>query len=175
MTKKDVDDIYNNATATSMLCMPYIIGGRLQIERYLKAQKLMEFDHIGAAYRCLHEISALFEDLDMIRRYLEAFDTPLWDGKLKIKELRDAIRHDTRKELNSDNNEKRRQKRAASLQTKSEFLFSILFHENGVTVGDHRVSLNDVYHYLNSAERIVTAKSLGVNIVYSNSETEIKK
>src|SRR5690606_3186135 len=159
MAMASSDDIYKNATATSMLCMPYIVGVRLQIERYLNAQSRLKLDPINAGYLCLHEISSLFESLDMLRRYLKSMDLSLWDEKLKIQLIRDSIRHDTRYEVDSKNNNKRRAKRQSSIGTNPELIFNILFHDDGVTVGGTRIYFKEIYHYVNSAERVVTAAS----------------
>ncbi len=175
MNKKSADDIYNNAAASSMLCMPHIIGARLQIERYLSVQPKLRFDPIGAGYICLHEVSALLESLDILRRYLKSLNLELWDEKLKIKDSRNAIRHDTREEIDNQNNLKQRLKRAQNLNTSPEFIFNILFHGDGFTVGGHRLYLPDIYHYINSAERVVNAAALGIKITFKDDEAEGEK
>ena len=166
----DSDILFRSGSAVYAMSMPYIIGARLQIERYSDAYRLIKSDSVTGVYRCIHEISNLYEDLDMLRRYTRGLGIDLWDEKIQIENIRNAIRHDARKEINSKNNQKLTKARASSLGLNEGLMFALEFKENSIKMGDQEIAQKEVAHYVNVAEKLLTARSLGIEEVYKTDE-----
>lgn len=174
MTQAEPDNIFKSGPAVHALCSPYIIGARLQIERYMEAESQLKHAGVNAAYRCIHEVSSLYEDLDMIRRYTRGLGIDLWDDKLCIADVRNAIRHDIREEVASKNNRKQTSRRAEKLKLKPGLQFELGFSSDGISVGEQNVKLKEISHYVDVAEKLLWARSFGLRETYED-ESEKKK
>lgn len=137
----------------SVLALPYLLGAKTQVKRYLFATLTLRKNSVFGVYECLHEISTLFEDLCTVAKYIEKSG-----NKNKLHQLwfdvRNHIRHDFREELDNENNQ-RKNERAIKLKLNPRFQVDIEFSGDSVTVGNIIIEIKQVSGYLNWADNII--------------------
>ncbi|HEY1644797.1 MAG TPA: hypothetical protein VGF75_00240 [Candidatus Saccharimonadales bacterium] len=134
------------------LAKPYLIGARLQIRRYVEAQSLCKESSTLGVYLCMHEVSNLFEDLDMLAKYLERMVYEHPDHQLWF-DCRRHIRHDLREQL--DRVEERKTDRAKRLKIHKNLQMDIGFEADGLKVGQTPVKMYRVEAYLDWADGVI--------------------
>jgi len=136
----------------ALLVKPFVIGAKLQIKRYEQARVLCEEDAILGTNLCMHEVSALFEDLATIAYYLKVIDLSHPNHDLWI-DVRHHLRHDLREELDKD--EAKKSGRAKRLKINQNLQMDLGFKEDSIKVGDTVIKLTEVTSYLDWASREV--------------------
>lgn len=142
-------------------CKPYIIGARVQLERYLEAQRVMKAYKLAIGTnmdRCIYELSSLLEHLDSIEAYLRGMDMKLPNGET-IRQFRNHLRHDVRGEIDHSKG-----KRAKSIGLNDKLLVEISFTDDGVRMGSTVLTARQINDFINTAEIIAWALLLGGEI-----------
>lgn len=135
------------------LALPYLLGAEDQVERYKEAIPILGKHTIKGIYKCLHEISTLFEDLSTVAKYMEKcgykYDThQLWF------DIRNHIRHDIREEFNLEDNKKKND-RALRLGLDHKLQMDISFDIDYIIVGETKIEIKKVIEYLEWSKKIV--------------------
>lgn len=147
-----------NPSAFYAFVKPYITGSRIQLERYLEAQRLLKTHQLAIGNymdTCIYELSSLLEHLDTIETYLRGINIELAVGKI-IRDFRTHLRHDARGELDN-----RSENRAERLGMNDKLQVSIEFLDSGVKMGSIELTALQINNYINTAEIIAWAWFLG--------------
>lgn len=150
-----------NPSAFFAFVKPYVSGSRVQLERYLEAQRLLKTHQLAIGNymdKCIYELSSLLEHLDTIETYLRGIGIELPTGKT-IRDFRTHLRHDARGEL-----DKRSDNRAERLGMNKKLQVSIEFMDSGVKMGSTELTALQINNYINTAEIIAWARFLGGSI-----------
>jgi hypothetical protein len=161
MADKKDDFIATNPSALFALAKPYVAGAKVQLERYLEAQRIMKTNKTilgGGMDRCMFELSALLEHLDSIEAQLRNRDINLPDGET-IRQFRNHLRHDVRGEVDHSKGG-----RGQSIGLNDKLLVDITFSDSGITMGSTELTAQQIDAYINTAETIMWAMLLGVKV-----------
>lgn len=160
-TKKKDDYIATNPQAMFAVVKPYIAGAKVQLERYLEAQRIMKTHNLvlgGGIDRCMYELSALLEHLDSIEVQLKNRGMTLPTGET-IRQFRNHLRHDSRGEKDHSNG-----KRGQAIGLNDKLLVHIEFADSGVKMGSTELTAQQIDTYITTAETIMWALALGGKI-----------
>jgi hypothetical protein len=138
----------------SSLALPYLLGAKAQVERYMAAAISLEKKTTLGTLACLHEASTLFEDLNTIAKYVEMCGYKNDLNSLWL-DIRNHIRHDVREEYD-DESDTRKNKRAERLGLHPNLQTSIGFDLNGIKVGEILIEIDQINEYITWAENIIT-------------------
>lgn len=161
MAKKKDDYIATNPQAMFAVVKPYIAGAKVQLERYVEAQRIMKTHNTvlgGGLDRCMYELSALLEHLDSIEVQLRNRGITLPTGEI-IRQFRNHLRHDARGEDDRSNG-----KRGKAIGLNDKLLVHISFSDSGVKMGTTELTAQQIDTYITSAETIMWALALGGKI-----------
>lgn len=146
---------------------PYIAGAKVQLERYLEAQRIVKTYKMilgGGIDKCMYELSALLEHLDSIEVQLNNRGVQLSTGKV-IRQFRNHLRHDARGDV-----DRSRGTRGQAIGINEKLLVSIGFTNSGVRMGSVELTAQQIDMYITSAETIMWAMILGGKITVINGE-----
>lgn len=161
MAEKKDDFIATNPQAMFAVVKPYIAGAKVQLERYVEAQRIMKTHNTvlgGGLDRCMYELSALLEHLDSIEVQLRNRGITLPTGEI-IRQFRNHLRHDARGEDDRSNG-----KRGKAIGLNDKLLVHISFSDSGVKMGTTELTAQQIDTYITSAETIMWALALGGKI-----------
>lgn len=159
--KKKDDYIATNPQAMFAVVKPYIAGAKVQLERYLEAQRIMKTHKLvlgGGIDRCMYELSALLEHLDCIETQLRNRGINLPTGK-NIRQFRNHLRHDAGGDPDWSNG-----KRGKSIGLNDRLLVHIEFADSGVKMGSTELTAQQIDTYITTAETIMWTLTLGGKI-----------
>jgi len=137
----------------SALALPYLIGARHQITRYLEVASTLENNSVAGTQGCMHEVSTLFEDLNTVCKYMKKCGKENELHKLWL-DVRNHIRHDIREELDNESREEKI-KRAKRLKLHPKLQMSMGFTVDHITVGGTIIKIKQITNYLDWADNIV--------------------
>ena len=149
MAEKKNDFMSTNPLAMFIVVKPYIAGAKVQLERYLEAQRIVKTHKIvlgGGLDRCTYELSALLEHLDSIEAQLRNRGVTLPTGET-IRQFRNHIRHDARGE-----DDRSKGKRGESIGLKDNLLVEISFSDSGIRMGSTELTAQQIDNYITTAE-----------------------
>lgn len=172
MAKKKDSYMTSSPGALFAVVRPYIAGAKVQLERYLEAQRIMKTHQTilsGGMDKCMYELSALLEHLDSIESQLRNRGITLATGET-IRQFRNHLRHDARGEDDRSNG-----KRAEAIGLNEQLLVQISFSDNGVTMGSTELTAKQVDTYISSAETIMWALLLGGKIEVNGDAIDISQ
>jgi hypothetical protein len=155
------DFIATNPTAMFAVAKPYIAGAKVQLERYLEAQRIMTTHKTvlgGGIDKCMYELSALLEHLDTIETHLRSRGISLTTGEV-IRQFRNHLRHD-----GSGEQDYSKGKRGQSIGLNENLLVEIVFSDSGVTMGSTELTAQRIDTYITTAETIMWAMAFGGKI-----------
>ncbi|MFZ2125310.1 MAG: hypothetical protein WA087_00920 [Candidatus Saccharimonadales bacterium] len=158
MTKKKDDYMATNSQVMLATTKPYIAGAKIQLERYLEAQRIMKTHKMvlgGGIDKCTYELSALLEHLDSIEVQLRNRGITLPTGEI-IRQFRNHLRHDGRGEKDRSNG-----KRGQAIGLNDKLLVHIGFTDSGVKMGSVVLTAQQIDTYITTAETIMWALVLG--------------
>jgi len=159
-----------NKHLSAAMVKPFISGSRVQLERYIAAQRLASDAGISGVWtdRCLYELSSLFEHLATVAVYLKlsGFELPIMQP---IIDIRHHIRHDAREEVDKD--DERTRKRGERLGLNPKLQVGIEFIDNGVKVGTTELKATEISLFLDMAENAAYAMLMGVRIEMTGTDT----
>lgn len=161
MTGKKDDFMTSNPSAMFAVTKPYIAGAKVQLERYLEAQRIMKTHKTvlgGGIDKCMYELSALLEHLDCIESGLRNRNIQLPTGKT-IRQFRNHLRHDARGENDHSNG-----RRGKAIGLNDKLLVQISFSDSGVKMGSTELTAQQIDTYITTAETIMWAMALGGKI-----------
>jgi len=155
------DFIATSPSAMFAVVKPYISGAKVQLERYLEAQRIMKTHKTvlgGGIDKCMYELSALLEHLDTIETHLRSRGITLPTGKI-VRQFRNHLRHD-----GSGEQDYSKGKRGASIGLNQNLLVEIVFSDSGVTMGSTELSAQQIDTYITTAETVMWAMAFGGKI-----------
>lgn len=158
MPKKKDDYMATNSQVMLATTKPYIAGAKIQLERYLEAQRIMKTHKMvlgGGIDKCTFELSALLEHLDSIEVQLRNRDITLPTGEI-IRQFRNHLRHDSRGEEDRSNG-----RRGQAIGLSDKLLVQIVFTDSGVKMGSIELTAKQIDTYITTAETIMWAMVLG--------------
>jgi len=160
MSKKKKSDDYlaTNPQAMFAVVKPYVAGAKVQLERYVEAQRIMKTHSLvlgGGIDRCTYELSALLEHLDSIEAQLRSRGIKLPTGET-IRQFRNHLRHDARGEDDHSNG-----KRGQAIGLNDKLLVHVTFTDSGVKMGSTELTAQQIDTYINTAETIMWSLLLG--------------
>ncbi len=132
--------------------MAYLIGAGEQVNRYREASKELTVNAVMGVYKCLHEISNLFEDLVTVSKYIEMSGVNHQKHQLWL-DVRNHIRHDVREEYDNETN-KRKNDRAKRLKINEKLQTEITFDTTSFSVGGTVITLDEINEYIQWASKI---------------------
>ena len=168
-SKKRTSIQSENKRFIGVFMKPFISGSKIQLERYLEAQRIMKSNDMIGSYadRCLFELSSLFEHLATLQTYLKRVGIELRIGSA-ITDFRNHIRHDARGELDA-----RSEKRAERLGIDEKLQTQIAFTDNGVKVGSTILNASELNHFIEMADIVAQALFLGGKIEINGDEIKV--
>jgi len=137
----------------SGLALPYLLGAKTQVERYVSAASQLKANSTMATMSCLHEASTLFEDLNTVVIYMRKSGKDHKDHQLWM-DIRNHIRHAVREEFDKENDSVKNE-RAQRLGLDPKLQISIGFDTDAIKVGGTLVVLSEVKKYLAWAEGVI--------------------
>jgi hypothetical protein len=137
----------------SGLALPYLLGAKTQVERYVFAASQLEAKPTMATMGCLHEASTLFEDLNTVVIYMRKSGKDHKDHQLWM-DIRNHIRHAVREEFDKEDDSVNNE-RAKKLNLDPKLQISIGFDTDAIKVGGTLVELSEVNKYLAWAEGVI--------------------
>ena len=161
MADKRYGYLASDPTSMFAVTKPYIAGAKVQLERYLEAQRIMKTHQTvlgGGIDKCMYELSALLEHLDTIEGQLRSREINLPVGE-KIRQFRNHLRHDARGEADFSKG-----KRGEAIGLNEKLLVEISFSDSGVTMGSTELTAKQMDSYISMAETIMWAMLLGGKI-----------
>ncbi len=161
MVKKDNDYMATNPQIMLATTRPYITGAKIQLERYLEAQRMMKTHKMvlgGGIDKCTYELSALLEHLDSIEVQLRNRGVTLPTGET-IRQFRNHLRHDSRGE-----EDRSKGKRGQAIGLNDKLLVQIVFTDSGVKMGSTELTAQQIDTYITTAETIMWTMVLGGKI-----------
>jgi len=162
MTKKKPSNLTKQPHLGAAMIKPFIAGARIQLERYLEAQRFFKTYETGGIDRCLYEMSSLFEHLATVARYLELSGITGLPICQQIFDVRNHIRHDVREEFDKDG--KVKSERAKRLGLNPKLQMQLGFSDGGVTVGTTALTARQIGNFLDVAEMTMNALMLGSKV-----------
>lgn len=158
---------------------PYIAGAKVQLERYLEAQRIVKTHQtsLSGIDKCTYELSALLEHLDSIEVQLRNRGITLPTGET-IRQFRNHLRHDARGENDYSNG-----KRGEVIGLNDKLLVQISFPDSGVKMGSTELTAQQIDTYITAAETIMWTLYLGgdieidgdtVTVIHRESEITVK-
>lgn len=137
----------------SSLALPYLLGTKTQVERYVFAASQLKTQPSIATIGCLHEASTLFEDLNTVVIYMRKCGKDhkhhwLWTN------IRNHIRHAVREKFDKEDDSVKNE-RAQRLSLDPKLQISIGFDVDAIRVGGTLVELSEVNKYLVWAEGVI--------------------
>ncbi|HZM64350.1 MAG TPA: hypothetical protein VFB59_04425 [Candidatus Saccharimonadales bacterium] len=159
--KKNDGYIATNPQAMFAVVKPYIAGAKVQLERYLEAQRIMKTHKLvlgGGIDRCMYELSALLEHLDCIETQLRNRGINLPTGE-NIRQFRNHLRHDA-----GGDTDWSKGKRGQAIGLNDKLLVHIVFADSGVKMGSTELTAQQIDTYITTAETIMWALTLGGRI-----------
>jgi len=139
----------------SALALPYLIGARHQVIRYLEVASTLKNNSITGTQGCIHEVSTLFEDLNTVSKYMKKCGNENELHELWL-DVRNHIRHDIREELDSENR-KKKINRARRLKLDPKLQMSMGFTVDYIRVGGTIIEIKQIISYLDWADDIIAA------------------
>lgn len=164
MTKKKPNQSFTkNQNTGGAMIKPFITGARVQLERYLEAQRLVSAHKVNGAWidRCLYELSSLLEHLSTVSIYLKLCGVEL-PIQQTIIDIRNHLRHDVREEFDED--KKTKQERAKRLGINPKLQMELVYIDSGVKVGTTELKANQISLFLDMAEMTAYAMLMGMDI-----------
>lgn len=137
----------------SGLALPYLLGTKTQVKRYVFAASQLKAKPTMATMSCLHEASTLFEDLNTVVIYMRKSGKDHKDHQLWM-DIRNHIRHSVREEFDKEDDSVKNE-RAKRLKLNSKLQISIGFDTDAIKVGGTLVELSEVNKYLVWAESVI--------------------
>ena len=159
--KKNYGYMATNPQAMFAVVKPYIAGAKIQLERYVEAQRIMKTHNTvlgGGIDRCMYELSALLEHLDCIETQLRNRSINLPTGE-NIRQFRNHLRHDAGGDVDWSNG-----KRGKAIGLNDKMLVHISFSDSGVKMGSTELTAQQIDTYITTAETIMWALTLGGKI-----------
>lgn len=159
--KKNDNYIATNPQLMFTVAKPYITGAKVQLERYLEAQRIMKAHKLvlgGGIDRCMYELSALLEHLDCIETQLRNRGINLPTGE-NIRQFRNHLRHDAGGDPDWSNG-----KRGKAIGLNDKLQVHIVFADSGVKMGSTELTAQQIDTYISTAETIMWALALGGKI-----------
>lgn len=135
------------------LALPYLNGAYLQIERFNNVISEPKDNAPNIVIKCLHEISALFEDLSTVAIYVKMAGQENKFHKLII-DIRNHIRHDIRENFEQED-EVRRIGRVKRLNIDPTLLTDIGFEKEKIKIGEVSIKVLEIKTYLDWAKEII--------------------
>lgn len=136
----------------SALAWPYLLGAKTQVQRYQEAALQLPAKQVAAAMRCLHEASALFEDLNTVAKYIKRCGYFHKQDRLWL-DIRNHIRHDVREEFDKEDH-KSKKTRSQRLNINPKLQVYMGFSNDAIKIGETVVQIIDVEKYLKWAEGV---------------------
>lgn len=137
----------------SSLTLPYLLGAKTQVKRYEIAASLLQSSPTAGVMECLHEASALFEDLNTVVVYMRKCATDHKDHQLWI-DIRNHIRHAVREEFDKEKDSVKND-RAKRLGLDPKLQINVGFDRDAIKVGETVVEISEVKKYLAWAEGVI--------------------
>jgi hypothetical protein len=137
----------------SSLALPYLLGAKTQLQRYIYVASQLETQPSIATMGCLHEASTLFEDLNTVVIYMRKCGKDHKHHKLWM-DIRNHIRHAVREEFDKEDVSVKNE-RARRLNLDPKLQISIGFDTDAIKVGGTLVVLSEVNKYLAWAEGVI--------------------
>lgn len=157
--KKLPDPAFSSPHAIAMQVKPFIIGSKVQLERYIKANEIAnKYRTSDAHHKCIYEASALFEHLTTVATYMHNADIKL-PIHSSIRDFRNHIRHDARGEIDERSDE-----RAKRLGLLKNLLVGIEFPDSAIKIGTITLTVSQISEYLDIAETALYSLVLGAEI-----------
>jgi len=169
MTKNKPSNLTHQPHLGAVMAKPFIAGARIQLERYLEAQRFYITYKANGIDKCMYELSSLFEHLATVARYLELCGVDKLANAQTIFDIRNHIRHDIREEFDKDG--KAKTDRAARLGINPGLQGQVVFSDGGVTVGETELKADAISNFLDMAETTINALMFGLKIETSDDET----
>jgi len=138
----------------SSLALPYLFGAKTQIKRYENSASLLSKRSALSTMECLHEVSALFEDLNTVAMYVKKCNQHHKCHWL-FRDICNHIRHTIREDFDVENKSIKNET-AKRLGLDSKLQINIGFDTDSIKVGEKVVELVDVKAYLDWAEGVFT-------------------
>lgn len=132
------------------LALPYLIGAKTQVERYVLVASRLKIQPTTATMECLHEASTLFEDLNTVVIYMRKCGKDHKDHQLWM-DIRNHIRHAVREEFDKEDDSVKNS-RAQRLGLNPKLQISIGFDVDAIKVGETLVEVAQIKGYLVWAE-----------------------
>lgn len=151
---------------------PFIAGARVQLERYVEAQRLVSANKVTGAWldRCLYELSSLFEHLSTVSIYLRLCGVEL-PIQQTIIDVRNHLRHDVREEFDED--KKIKKERAERLGINPKLQMELSYIDSGVRVGKTEIKADQIGHFLDMAELTAYAMLMGMNVDVNDGDVKV--
>lgn len=137
----------------SSLALPYLLGAKTQVERYVFVASQLKNRPSISTMGCLHEASTLFEDLNTVVIYMRKCGKDHKHHQLWM-DIRNHIRHAVREEFDKEDDSVKNE-RAQRLSLDPKLQISIGFDTDAIKVGGTLVELSEVNKYLAWAEGII--------------------
>lgn len=136
------------------LALPYLIGAKTQVERYVLVASRLKIQPTTATMECLHEASTLFEDLNTVVIYMRKCGKDHKDHQLWT-DIRNHIRHAVREEYDKEDDSIKND-RAQRLGLDLKLQISLGFDIDAIKVGATLVTIEQIRKYLAWAEGLIT-------------------
>lgn len=137
----------------SSLALPYLLGAKTQVERYVFVASQLKNRPSISTMGCLHEASTLFEDLNTVVIYMRKCGKDHKHHQLWM-DIRNHIRHAVREEFDKEDDSAKNE-RAQRLSLDPKLQISIGFDTDAIKVGGTLVELSEVNKYLAWAEGVI--------------------
>ena len=137
----------------SGLALPYLLGAKTQVQRYVEVASELNTRPTLAAMGCLHEVSTLFEDLNTVAIYMRKCGNDHKDHQLWM-DIRNHIRHAVREEYDKEEDPVKKD-RAQRLVLDPKLQVCVGFDTDAIKVGATLVTLDQIKKYLAWAEGVI--------------------
>ena len=137
----------------SGLALPYLLGAKTQVERYVFVASQLKTQPSIATMGCMHEASTLFEDLNTVVIYMRKCGKDHKNHQLWV-DIRNHIRHAVREEFDKEDDLVKNE-RAQRLSLDPKLQISIGFDTDAIKVGGTLIELWEVNKYLVWAEGVI--------------------
>jgi hypothetical protein len=138
------------------LALPYLLGAKVQIQRYQFAASTLDQNPTNGVINCIHEVSNLFEDLNTVNKYIEKCGNTHEFHKIVV-EVRNHIRHDTLDQYNNESEywKKNRRDRAGKLKIDPRLQTSLGFSLDLIKVEETEIKISEIVEYLDWADKVI--------------------
>jgi len=140
----------------ALLSRSYILGARMQVQRYKDAYKVLEQNPKENVFRCFHEVTMLLEDLNIISKYIKKCEYGKVEAENDWLDIRNHICHDIRDNFDQKNH-KQKHVRAKKLGVHACLVMDIEFAIDTIRVGKKKLKLENVDAYIIWAEKVFEA------------------